>query len=179
MTACEHADLAALQHEVSGSNEPLLPPNDDQDKHTELPGEEWEDVEDEEDEDSTADKPISREELGLPPRGSKWSDRVANEHQAWVGQISVLCDAYLAYRAGESPLELESDDENHMVKVFCVDITGTFALFKWPPPTDPPSTSPLHVSNPHFLSGGLQVVPPGEWRGIGQPYTHPTWLSFV
>ncbi|KAG9081176.1 hypothetical protein FRC06_005751 [Ceratobasidium sp. 370] len=122
MTMREQGDLAALQHEVSGNNEPLLSLDDDCDDHTALPNDEWEDVED--DKVSPEDKPILFEELGLPTGQSEWSERLANEQKAWVDQVSALCDAYLVYRSGDSPLGPEPTHQNHMVNVLCIGIAA-------------------------------------------------------
>ncbi|KAG9090732.1 hypothetical protein FS749_000325 [Ceratobasidium sp. UAMH 11750] len=121
MTTREQADLTALQCEISGSNEPQPPLDEACDDHAVSPDDEWEDMEDDEDL-APADKPISFKELGLPAERTEWSDRLANEHSAWVEQVSALCDAYLAYRSGNSTLEPERDHQNHMVDVLCVDV---------------------------------------------------------
>ncbi|KAG8733227.1 hypothetical protein FRC10_000340 [Ceratobasidium sp. 414] len=126
MTMREQGDLAALQREISGSNELLPPLDDDSNDHTALLDNEWEDVDDDEDS-ALADKPVSFEELGLPAGRSEWSDRLANEHKAWIEQISGLCDAYLAYRSGSSLLEPEPGCQNHQVNVLCIDIAELLA----------------------------------------------------
>ncbi|KAG8696739.1 hypothetical protein FRC08_006965 [Ceratobasidium sp. 394] len=118
MTTREHADLIALQHEVSGSNDP--PPSLD-DNLTAPADDAWEDVEDDEDS-SPEDKPISLDELGLPTGRSEWTDRLDKEHKSWAEQLSVLCDAYLAYRSGESLTV--PDHQDHVVTVLCVDIAA-------------------------------------------------------
>ncbi|KAG9122891.1 hypothetical protein FRC07_000534 [Ceratobasidium sp. 392] len=140
MTTRESADLAALQREVSGSSEPLLPFDDYQDDFTGLPDDEWVDMEDDQSSVLT-DKPVSLEELGLRTRHSEWSKRLANEHDAWIEQLPALCDAYLAYRSGKSPLEPEASNEDRTVKVLCVDIAAEgFKLF--PQGNDDPWINP-------------------------------------
>ncbi|KAG9089281.1 hypothetical protein FS749_001456 [Ceratobasidium sp. UAMH 11750] len=122
MTAREHADLVALQHEVSGSNEPLAPLDEDHNDDSAAPGDAWEDVDDDDEGSTSGDKPVSFEELGLPPGRTEWADRLSNEQKAWSGQIPALCDAYLAYHSGVSPTE--PDDCNHMINVLCVDLAA-------------------------------------------------------
>ncbi|KAG9123416.1 hypothetical protein FRC07_014972 [Ceratobasidium sp. 392] len=140
MTTRESADLAALQREVSGSNEPFLPFDDYQDNCTGLPDDDWVDMEDDEGS-ALIDKPVSLEELGLPAGRSEWSKRLANEHNAWIEQLPALCDAYLAYRSGKSPLESEASNEDRTVKVLCVDIAAEgFKLF--PQGNDDPWINP-------------------------------------
>ncbi|KAG8685044.1 hypothetical protein FRC08_013330, partial [Ceratobasidium sp. 394] len=122
MTMREHADLVALQHEVSGNSELLPPLGEDYNDDTVSPDDEWEDVDDDEDS-SVEDKPISFEELGLPTGRSEWSDRLDNEHKAWAEQVSSLCDAYLAYSSGDS-LEPEADREDRTIDILCIDIAA-------------------------------------------------------
>ncbi|KAG9089237.1 hypothetical protein FS749_001499 [Ceratobasidium sp. UAMH 11750] len=121
MTTREHADLIALQHEVSGSNEPPPLLGDDLNDHTAPADNAWEDVDDDEGS-SPEDKPVSFDELGLPTRRSEWTDRLDKEHKAWEEQLPVLCEAYLVYRSGE--LLAVPDHPDHVVTALCIDIAA-------------------------------------------------------
>jgi hypothetical protein len=80
---------------------------------------------DNEDEAAWEDENVLLEGFGMAPKGSEWCERLMGEHDAWLAQLPVLCDAYLAFRAGvPAPVCDQLEYEPHHLSLHCINIDG-------------------------------------------------------
>ncbi|KAG8751008.1 hypothetical protein FRC11_009801, partial [Ceratobasidium sp. 423] len=130
MTPDEMQALSELQREVAGEGIPSeLDDNEPCPLNINLAAEsDNEGSIGEDDEDDTWEDII--ENVGRTGR-SAWSNRLMNEHHAWMAELPALCNAYLDYRANASqpmaPTQTSGDFSTFSMT--CIDLTGYVAFY--------------------------------------------------